>query len=153
MRLLMIHEAYKPVYMWSKFFLRTNGRTNGRTNEGIPWGPRGPKNGYFTVSFLWTLFWRVFFYLRLWFHVFWNGFSRPRSDHCLSLSVNDSPTPIFRLDWCDSVCKRCQLLDDVIKIKVATSNTTKMLQATDSWSKLAELPRSSRSVPDLPMLP
>ena len=25
MSLQMIHEAYKPVYMWSKFFLRTNG--------------------------------------------------------------------------------------------------------------------------------
>ena len=27
MSLQMIHEAYKPVYMWSKFFLRANGRT------------------------------------------------------------------------------------------------------------------------------
>ena len=31
MSLQMIHGAYKPVYMWSKFFLRTNGRTNGLT--------------------------------------------------------------------------------------------------------------------------
>ena len=28
MSLQMIHEAYKPLYMWSKFFLRTNGQTN-----------------------------------------------------------------------------------------------------------------------------
>ena len=38
----MIHGAYKPVYMWSKFFLRANGLTD----RGIPWGPRGPKKEY-----------------------------------------------------------------------------------------------------------
>ena len=36
----MIHEAYMPVYMGSRFSLRVYGFTRGSTR-----GPRGPKNG------------------------------------------------------------------------------------------------------------
>ena len=41
MSLHPIHEAYMPVNMRSKFFLRTDGLTD----RGIPWGPRRPKKG------------------------------------------------------------------------------------------------------------
>ena len=42
MSLLMIHEAYMPVYMGSRFSLRTGGRAGGST-RGSTRGPRGPK--------------------------------------------------------------------------------------------------------------
>ena len=38
----MIHEAYMPVYMGSRFSLRTGGRARGFT-RGNTRGPRGPK--------------------------------------------------------------------------------------------------------------
>ena len=40
----MIHEAYMPVYMGSRFLARTDG--TGRTGpiKGSTRGPRGPKN-------------------------------------------------------------------------------------------------------------
>ena len=41
MSLQMIHEAYMPVNMRSKFFLRLDGLSD----RGIPFGPRGPKRG------------------------------------------------------------------------------------------------------------
>ena len=41
MSLLIIHEAYMPVYRGSRFALRLGGLTKGRTR-----GPRGPKKIY-----------------------------------------------------------------------------------------------------------
>ena len=38
----MIHEAYMPVYIGSRFSLRTGGRVRGFT-RGSTRGPRGPK--------------------------------------------------------------------------------------------------------------
>ena len=38
----MIHEAYMPVYMGSRFSLRTGGQVRGFT-RGSTRGPRGPK--------------------------------------------------------------------------------------------------------------
>ena len=40
----MIHEAYMPVYMGSRFLAR-DGRTDGRMDRGSTRGPRGPKKG------------------------------------------------------------------------------------------------------------
>ena len=45
----MIHEAYMPVYMGSRFSLRTGGRVRGFT-RGSTRGPRGPKNGSINVG-------------------------------------------------------------------------------------------------------
>ena len=39
----MIHEAYMPVYMGSRFLARVYGCTYGST-RGSTKGPRGPKN-------------------------------------------------------------------------------------------------------------
>ena len=44
MRLLIIHKACMPVYKWSRFFLRTDGRTGGWVFRGSTRGPHGPKN-------------------------------------------------------------------------------------------------------------
>ena len=40
----MIHEACRPVYKWSRFFLRTDGTGRDGPTEGSTRGPRGPKN-------------------------------------------------------------------------------------------------------------
>ena len=66
----MIHGAYKPVYMWSKFFLRTNGLTNGLTDRGIPWGPRGPKK---SQNIIWKIPW------------IWNGIQEQQGRQCANL--------------------------------------------------------------------
>ena len=45
----MIHEAYMPVYMGSRFLARAGGCTYGST-RGSTRGPRGPKNCDFALQ-------------------------------------------------------------------------------------------------------
>ena len=49
----MIHEAYMPVYMGSRFLARTDGRAG--PIKGSTRGPRGPKNHNSEAGF--QLFW------------------------------------------------------------------------------------------------